>query len=155
MRVLYLGGAHPSSTSRHRADALRRLGCAVTHLDPQEAIAAQTKGRWLGALHYRTGYSLTRAVVESWLQRQLHGKDRFDLCWVDSGELLGPKAIADLRDRAGYVVLFNHDDPSGPRDRLRFMTLRAAIAQYSLCVVVRDINVAEFQSLGARDVMRV
>jgi len=155
MRVLYLGGAHPSSTSRHRADALRRLGCELVHLDPHEAIAAQMQGRWLGALHYRTGYTLTRSALERWLQTQLRGAGHFDLCWVDNGELLGPQSIAGLRKRAGHVVLFNHDDPSGSRDRLRFMTLRAAIAHYSLCVVVRDLNVAEFQSLGARDVLRV
>ncbi|WP_460733851.1 CgeB family protein [Lysobacter tyrosinilyticus] len=52
------------------------------------------------------------------------------------------------------MVLYNHDDPSGRRDGQRFGSLLAAIRYYDLCAVCRDVNVEEFNSLGARDVIR-
>jgi spore maturation protein CgeB len=154
MRVLYLGDASPSSTSRHRAEALRRIGCEVLHLNPHDAIAHRLKGLE-GAVHYRTGYCLTRGLVTSWLLSALQRVGQFDVCWVDSGEWLGPGAIKHLKHVCGKVVLFNHDDPTGPRDWARFLTLRAAIAAYDLCLVVRDFNVAEFKAIGAKDVLHV
>jgi spore maturation protein CgeB len=154
MRVLYLGDASPSSTSRHRAEALRRIGCDVLHLNPHDALSNRLKGLE-GALHYRTGYCLTRGLIASWLQSKLQRAGQFDVCWVDSGEWLGPGAIKQLKGACRKVVLFNHDDPTGPRDWARFLTLRAAISAYDLCLVVRDFNVAEFKAIGAKDVLHV
>lgn len=154
MRVLYLGAKREDSTSRHRSDALIRLGCRVDHIDPQEAIAAQLKGFW-GALHYRTGYMLTTPTVSKWLEARLANAPTYDLCWVDSGELISGAMIRQLKRHCRHVVLFNHDDPTGPRDRVRFQTLRRAIPQYDLCLAVRDINLPEFKAFGARDVMHV
>lgn len=154
MRVLYLGASDLSSTSRHRAEALRRLGHDVDLLDPYQAVKRHTQGL-LGALHYRTGYVMTRPVVGRWLERELASLPIHDLCWVDNGELLSLGALRQLKSHARHLVLFNHDDPSGTRDRARFMTLRSAIPAYDLCVVVRAMNVPEFQSLGARRVTRV
>ena len=154
MRVLYLGASHTASTARHRAEALRRLGCEVDLHDPYEAVQGHTRGL-LGALHYRTGYLLLRRVVERWLLKALPPTRRYDLCWVDNGELLSRNALAHLKQQCQHLVLFNHDDPTGTRDGARFMTLKSALAAYDLCVVVRHINVAEFQALGAKDVLRV
>jgi spore maturation protein CgeB len=155
MRVLYLGAKDAASTAKHRADALRRLGCEVVHHDPHEAIADAVRGRLAGALHYRTGYALLRVRVARWVEAVLAQSPAFDLCWVDNGELLSARAVQALRASAGKVVLFNHDDPTGSRDGLRFLTLRGAIPHYSLCVVVREFNVAEFKAMGAQDVIRV
>lgn len=153
MRVLYLGATHPSSTSRHRAEALRRLGCEVELHDPHTALGVHSQG-WRSSLHYRTGYMLARPLIERWADGLTASKP-YDLCWVDGGELLSRATLAKLSAHSRRLVLFNHDDPSGSRDRARFMTLRRALPAYDLCVVVRPMNVTEFQALGARDVMRV
>jgi spore maturation protein CgeB len=152
MRVLYLGAKDAASTAKHRADALRRLGCEVVHHDPFEPLASQMKGL-LGAVHYRTGYWLTHGMVLRWLAAVLRDQARFDLCWVDSGELVSARLLKLIRQHCGKVVLFNHDDPTGQRDRLRFLTLKHAIRHYDLCLVVRHINLSEFKARGARDVM--
>ncbi|MDO9235712.1 MAG: glycosyltransferase [Aquabacterium sp.] len=154
MRVLYLGDQDAGSTSRHRADALRRMGCQVEHLDPHDALGQSLHG-WRGAFHYRTGYLLTHRAVLSWLDRTLDASQRYDLCWVDSGELISASALRRIKLQCAQVVLFNHDDPTGTRDWLRFITLRAAVPQYDLCLAVRDFNLPEFKALGARDVMHV
>lgn len=154
MNVLYLGTAHPSSTSRHRAEALKRLGCEVDLHDPTMALGAHGLGL-LAAMHYRTGYLMTRPLIDRWLATLPMQRGPYDLCWIDGGELLSASALRRLRSRCARLVLFNHDDPSGPRDSNRFMTLRRALPSYDLCVVVRSINVTEFKALGARDVIRV
>ncbi len=109
----------------------------------------------MGRLHYHTGYWMLRGAVCSWLKKAIAHERHFDLCWVDGGEMLGTDAIAVLKKCCGRIVLFNHDDPTGPRDWRRFMTLRSAIPAYDLCTVVRKINVHEYSALGARRVLRV
>jgi len=154
MRVLFLGAIAPFTTSCHRADAIRRLGHAVTHLDPLEAFAPRLRGNG-GKIHYYTGYLLLRQSVLAWLRAAVPAQAPYDVCWVDSGELLGAHAIDYLKTQCTKVVLFNHDDPTGKRDWRRFATLRSAIAHYDHCAVVRPFNVLEFQSFGAKDVVHV
>jgi hypothetical protein len=81
--------------------------------------------------------------------------DNYDICWVDGGEFLDAKSLTLLKARCQSVILFNHDDPTGPRDWRRFRTLRSTIPHYDLCVVVRPFNVAEYQALGARKTIHV
>lgn len=154
MRVLYLGASRDGTTARHRADALRRVGCEVDHFDPEAALGRQLAG-WKGSIHYRTGYVFTRRAVLDAVARKLKGGQHYDLCWVDSGELISSEALRCIRHHCAHIVLFNHDDPTGPRDGRRFHTLRRALPEYDLCLAVRDFNLPEFKALGARDVMHV
>lgn len=153
-RVLYIGVAAPESTSRHRADALRRLGFVVSHLDPVHALAAWLRGLQ-GKIHYHTGYRLLGQKVYRWLSSVVRGETRFDFCWVDGGEWLDPRAVNLLRAHCGRVILFNHDDPTGSRDARRFGTLRGSVRCYDLCAVVRQPNVEEMMAIGARKVVCV
>jgi len=56
---------------------------------------------------------------------------------------------------ADKVLLYSNDDPTGPRDGPRFASLRGAFGAYDLCAVVRNENVAEFESAGALRTFRV
>jgi spore maturation protein CgeB len=155
--ILYVGDDSPSSTSRHRADALRRLGHKVTHINPYKDLRKHLTGLRI-IVHYRTGYLFLQREVQRWQQTQqalLASQGRFDVCWVDGGELLGRKVMAGFRDMASKLVLFNHDDPTGHRDGNRFLTMLRTIPSFDLCVVVRPTNVDEYKQRGARDVLRV
>lgn len=152
MRALYLGATEPESTACHRAHAMRRLGMEVVHIDPMAQMKHRLQGLE-GALHYRTGYLLLSPLVNRWLRHQLASMPKPDVVWVDSGELLSNSSIRLLRSLGAPVILFNHDDPTGARDRLRFMGLRTAIPSYDLCIAVRPENVDEYTAYGARSVM--
>ena len=157
LRVLYIGDDRPSSTSRHRADALRRLGHEVVHLNPYADLSKHMHG-WRIVIHYRTGYAFLQGEVRRWQQahlRQLATGPRFDVCWVDGGELLGARVLQGFRQVADKLVLFNHDDPTGGRDGMRFWTMLRSIPAHDLCVVVRPFNVDEYRQRGAQDVLRV
>lgn len=152
-RILYIGSADSGSTSRHRADALRRLGHEVVIADPYLSLIKQLENRWLGVFHYRTGYRFLQAAVERWIGQLLLGFEDFDIAWVDSGELIGVKSMRLLNAAKLSTVLFNHDDPTGKRDGRRFESLLMALPLYDLCAVVRQKNVQEYKVLGAKTVL--
>ena len=154
-RILFVGSNSTYSTSRHRADALRRLGCDVVVLDPAFLLGPLT--RLESFLHYRTAYfflqkRLLRCIK---LSSEFHGLS-VDLVWVDSGELIGPRILNYFRQYLSCpFVLYNSDDPSGARDGARFSSLRSALSLYSLCVFVRPETSLDALALGARRVLTV
>jgi hypothetical protein len=151
-RALLFGTDAPEATARHRAGALCRLGWETVQIDPLRQFRRQLRGQ-LGRFHYHTGYRFLRRATLHWLQDELPPHGTYDLGWVDGGVLFDAASVRFLKSVCRRVVLFNHDDPSGPRDRRRFHTLRSAIPEYDLCTVVRPFNVEEFRRLGARDVL--
>ena len=158
MKILYLGDDAPGATSRHRASALGRLGHEVILKNPFAALSNQLSGRIRSSVHFRTGYRLiqTQPFAPGWsklLRRDTTG--RFDLIWIDGGELFGKRALRSLRQSDVPIVLFNHDDPTGGRDGRRFDSLLEALPAYDLCTVVREPNIDEFKRRGARAVHRV
>ena len=149
MRLLFLGPE--SGTSRQRANAFRRLGHAVRHVD-DTAFAA--RARVASKFHYETGsLFLQKAVREAVLGAV--GEETFDAVWVDHGRMVGPALVEAMRRRWGPVVNYNADDPYGFRDRYAWLTYRQAVPAYDLVVVVREPNVEEARALGARKVERI
>lgn len=153
--ILYFGSNSSASTSRHRADALRRLGCEVLVVDPQSLIGRRSRLQSL--LDYRTGFQF----VQKKLLHSLRSSEDLcglsvDLLWIDSGEFFGSRIVQWL---AGYfacpVLLYNVDDPTGPRDSSRFTNLISSLVYYSLCVFVRQETALEALALGAKHVLAV
>lgn len=155
LSILYLGADSPGSTSRHRADALRRIGHHVLVIDPDNLLPPP--GRLRAFLHYRSGFRFLQWRLLASLRRSLSTNNvKHDLIWVDSGEKLGPQALRWLKKRYNCpCILFNVDDPTGSRDYHRFITLRAALSVYSLAVFVRQETALEALALGAQNVLIV
>ncbi len=156
MKILYIGHSAPASTSRHRADALTRLGHEVIVADPYAALATHLRGQLRGTLHYRTGYRLLQRAACAWVDGLLRQHAGWpELVWVDGGELFGFKAATALRQFDCPTVLYNHDDPTGKRDGHRFDSLVKSLPLYDVCAVVRQENIDEFKGRGAKLVVRV
>ncbi len=149
LSILYLGPI--SGTCLDRANALRRLGHAVEHLDLRILLP---KTAWVDRITWRMGGHL----IAPWLMRSLaevlNGK-KFDLCYVDGGEWVTPKVISLLRLHAKKVINYNIDDPLGARDGARFKAYRQSLPYYDLNIVVRQENVAEAEMLNVKKIMRV
>jgi hypothetical protein len=149
LAILYIG--HPDGTSLDRANALRRLGHRVEHLELRQLLPPTP---WIDRVIWKLGGQF----LSPWILRALPGKlknHRYDLCYVDSGEIVTPGIIKLIRQHATKVVNYNIDDPFGKRDVARFAAYRLSVPYYDLCVVVRAENVAEAERLGAKDVMRL
>jgi spore maturation protein CgeB len=147
--ILYVGA--DSGTSRHRAQALRRLGNEVFVVDPSRLLP----NRWLAEQWtWKTGALFIEDFIRRSVLDRIPRKD-FDFAYVNGGELVGPALVRSLRERCEIVVNYNNDDPYGPRDGKRWRLYLQAISFYDLVVVVRECNVAEAFAAGARDVLRV
>jgi spore maturation protein CgeB len=155
MNIVTFGLLTPGSTVAHRADALRRLGHHVLSLNPDDFVGCH--GFLESWVHFRTGYRLLQSRLFRRLSTYfINCKLKPDLVWIDSGEYLGPRTLLWLRRSLGCpILLYCNDDPTGPRDWLRFASLRRALPFYDLCVYRREVNELEWLALGARRVLRV
>jgi len=153
MKVLYIGHNGKASTSYHRAQALKRIGHDIDIKNPYEVL--ERLNNFIAKLHYRTGYRFLQRAIKNWVVKNVTSNN-YDLIWVNSGELLGVDCLTYIKTRINKpLILYNNDDPTGGRDGHRFDTLLRAIPIYDLCAVMRDINVKEYNQLGAKKVVRV
>jgi hypothetical protein len=151
--ILYLG--HDFGTSRHRADALRRLGHKVDVLDPWEFFPkGKISRKVIEKLVYEVGAGWLEPFVRRRLIQSLIGR-RLDLIWSDQCELMGERTAAVLKKRVGCMITYAGDDPFGPRDKRRFSLYRKSLNHYDLTVVVRQPNVEEAYAQGATEVLQV
>lgn len=149
LEILYLGVR--SGTCLDRANALRRLGHRVEHINPREWLP---KSVWVDRIIFRLGGQVFSPLIREKLTEFLTGR-RFDLVYVDNGELISPMVFSALRKLAPKVINYNIDDPTGPRDKQRFLAYRRAASYYDLLAVVRNENIQECFALGAKRVIRV
>jgi spore maturation protein CgeB len=149
MNILYLGPN--SGTTKHRADALARLGHHVEIINPAGFLP---QNQLLAKLNWETGYVYMEGLVRQKVLERI-GERRYDLTWVDSGHHVGPSLIAELKRRGSPVLNLNVDDPYGKRDRLLWSCYLKAVPAYDLIVVVRSENVLEAKARGAKKVMLV
>lgn len=153
MNILYFGDDSASSTSFHRASALRRLGYKVEIYSARKEL--NILSALINKLHYHTGYTLIQAKVLKWLKTIDGNENQIDIIWVNGGEYFGPKTIKYLKKFNCPIILYNNDDPTGGRDGNRFNSLLKAIPFYDLCVVMRNTNISEYYNEGAKSVFRV
>ncbi len=147
--ILYVG--NDGGTALDRANALRRLGHRVDHLNLRDLLP---RTLWIDRVTWKLGGHM----LSPWIVRALPealGDRQYDLCHVDSGELVSPEVLRVIRQHARKVINYNIDDPFGQRDVARFAAYRRSVPLYDLCVVVRAENVAEARRRGARDVLRI
>lgn len=153
LSILYLGPNH--GTSRHRADALTRLGHTVMILDPWDFFPrSSTLRKFLSKFIYEAGAQLFEPYIYYRLKQFLSGK-WFDVIWSNQCIWIGQSTAWLLRKHAQCMVSYTNDDPFGNRDKKLFTLYRKAVSQFDLMAVLRKPNVSEAYQLGAKDVIRV
>lgn len=151
--ILYLG--QNRGTSRHRADALRRLGHEVEMLDPWDFFPTNkmTK-RFLAKLSNEMSPRFLEPYVRLRLMTRL--KDRhFDIIWNNQNELIGPASARLLKQHCRFMVSYINDDPFGQRDKKKFSLFLQGLPFYNLIAVVRQVNINEAYASGANKVLRI
>jgi hypothetical protein len=149
VKILYIG--EDSGTSRHRKEAMIRLGHQVTLRDPYALLPwSPVLAQW----QRRTGGFGLVDLVRRRLLGSL-GPESFDVAWVDQGALVSSRLIGDLKERASKVLNYNVDDPFGNRDASFWRTFLEAVSAYDILAVVRNPNIEEAYRLGAKRVLHV
>jgi spore maturation protein CgeB len=149
LRILYVGTE--SGTCLDRANAYRRMGHEVTHLDMRRLLP---KTIWVDRITWRIGGHVFAPVLIPKV-REFISNQKFDLCHVDNGEWMSPSVIKVIRAVAPKVINYSIDDSTGPRDSRRFTAYRRALPFYDLVAVMREVNVVEARKFGAKNVLRV
>lgn len=149
LRILYIGTI--SGTCLDRANAYRRLGHEVVHIDMRQWLYGSA---WIDRITWRIGGHVFSPLLARRMEQALRAQT-FDLCHVDNGEWVTPQIIQVLRQACHRVINYNIDDPTGLRDRARFSAYRRSASHYDLLAVVREENIKECADLGARRVLRV
>ncbi|WP_020605127.1 CgeB family protein [Spirosoma spitsbergense] len=153
MNIFYIGEEKSSSTSSHRAFALKRLGHNVEIFNPRSDNRGYLGNSLVSKFHYHTGYIFLQGRMCSWLKKILNNGTSPDLIWIDSGELIGKECLRILRSVNVPVILYNVDDPTGARDGNRFFSLKKALPLYDLVVVVRKETQNECFNYGVHNVL--
>ena len=151
MKILYLGDGHPRSTSRHRSNALIRIGHEVEHQNPHNSIPPW---HWLARINVRTGYR----IFSHWIHRKMVRRltnSRWDLAWIDGGAELPPAFYRWLRERGKPVVNYVTDNPFVRRDYRKWDQYKQCLPFHDLTIFPREENLVPGLSAGARRVLRV
>ncbi len=153
--VLCFGSSASGSTSHHRISAMERLGYEVVSVDADRLFVDQPK--LLSWLNYRTGYVLVQKRLFHYLKNYFSSNQIAPhIIWINDGALFGPEIIRWLKRRFTCpLVLYCNDDPTGPRDWLKYVSLRRSFPFFDICICRREVNILEWQALGAKRVLRV
>jgi len=150
LRIAYIGANR--GTSRHRAEALRRLRHEVCIVDPWEHLGYS--GLMDAWLHHAGAFGIG-VLIDGPILRAVQQSDP-ELVWVNQGEFLGPRLLHQLRALSIPIINYTNDDPFGAhRNGLRFRLYLKALPYYDLLAVVRTVNVHEATVHGAQRVVRV
>jgi len=150
LRILHLGDDTPGWTSRHRADALARMGHMVFCVNAGKGIP---KWPLAGTLGVRTGYRLWLPWINRHVLKEVATFD-YDTIWVEGGPEISPGLLKTLKKRGQKVINYINDDPTGHRDGRKWDQYRKCIPEYDLVAVMREQNIREHYRLGARRVVR-
>ena len=150
LKILYLG--HNYGTSRHRADALSRLGHSVELIDPWAFLPQHHFiKKIIGKLTYEIGPAWMEPYVRRYLMAAINSR-RFDVIWNNQCELISGNTVLLLKEHTNWLITYANDDPFGTRDKRRFSLYQNSISHYDLMAVVRKANVNEAYVHGARKV---
>ena len=151
LKILYAAGLSLNDSSQYRLLALERLGHRVAPLNAFEYLPES-------ALMAKITFRLAAGPGVNRMNRdllQMAEREKPDLVWTD--KLLGmqPKTLDKLRSMGIATVSYMIDNPFGTRQDPGWRLYMKDIPHYDLHVVQRDANIADYQSRGARDVIKI
>lgn len=147
MRILCVGPN--AGTSRHRAQALVRLGHSVDFIDPMRLPGL--RGLIAASVWRLGGFGI---VTPTYLYVRARSRGRsYDLCFVNHGETLGPAIVRLLKRRCRAVACYNSDNPFAQRDGARWRVLRRALPSYDVFCTIRASTAEAARRQRARKVL--
>ena len=114
--ILYIGESQSISTSKHRADALVRIGHNVIIANPYTLLRGNIFSRWMSLAFFHLGYYLFQPIALFWIHQLIRKNIGWpDIVWVNA-DIFGRRAVKNLRRFGCPIILYSIDDPTGTRD---------------------------------------
>lgn len=153
LKILFCGDLKPGGTSRHRREAMERLGHTIVEFDPFDRLLGASRWRARLMLRVLAGPSLSglqRALLD------LADHQTVDIAWIDKGIFIRRETVAALSRRGVMTVHYSSDLPFGTRaGDVGQRLLNAAIPAYDVCVVPSPEHEPVYHANGARSVARM
>jgi len=154
LSILYVGPEDVETTSGMRLRAMCELGHDVSVIDTQEQPLPRAIGCFYGRVMNRLGYPLDLSQVNQAVLQRVSA-DSYDVLWVDALRLISSDTLKKIRNQSPstFLVSLIMDDPFFRYGR-GWRRFKKAVPYYDLHYVVRDQNITDLTSLGARNVRR-
>jgi spore maturation protein CgeB len=104
---------------------------------------------------YRAGGIGLDRYLGSRVAEKLKHTHRYDLAFVDSGDIVGPRTIGEIRQHSAAVINFNLDNPFVPRDKMRWRQFKKSVSKYDLIVTPRASTVSAALAAGAKRAIQI
>jgi spore maturation protein CgeB len=147
MKAAYVGILTPGSTSRMRAEWLRKLtpDWQWDWLDTDVPLTNTARVAQSLAYRFQIGPAVDaiNASVSRWI-----GDRSLDLAWIDKAVFLRPSTMRALRTRSTRLIHFTPDTAFHANKSRHF---NATLGSFDLLVTTKSFEVAEYDRRGARD----
>jgi len=154
MKILYVGQNAEWTTSRHRADALRRLGHDVDVLDSDSLTGFPGV---LKKAAFKCKYEPAIRIIAVWNQPHWDAKkylDQYDVLWANQPKLLPPEFVK-LWSAHKPSILYINDNPFEGAAPWAWTNLLSSIPYYGVVGVVRDRDLDFAKKLNHNCLIRV
>lgn len=152
MKILYIGQNY--GTSLQRNNALKRIGHDPSLIDPYSFLPSnRIIAKWV----HLTGAFAFSSLIKNKILSNVKNRS-FDLVWIDGGAICEPDLVIKLKEKFGFVINYNNDDPFPLikfGDYPKWRHYRKSIPYYDLLAVVRKQNVDEVNRFGCKNVLMV
>jgi hypothetical protein len=151
VKILYAGQLSENDSALYRLWALERLGHTVIPINSYDYEAPSALLRKV----------VHRAQMGPWIARlnryivSMAERERPDVFWADKLLGLWPETLDTLQAQGVRSVSYMIDNAFGPRRDPGWRLYMKCIPHFDLHVVQRDSNFADYESRGARDVIKV
>ncbi len=153
IKILYVGELIKGSTSLHRFNALKEIGCSVFPLN--KIFNNQPISDYFNrACNKLFNYSFDSIKINKKLY-EFNIKYKPSVIWVDKGSYLFPSTLEKMKKNNEGVVIIHYspDDMLNPNHMTSHYL--KAITKYDLHVTTKSYNVNELKDIGAKDVLFV
>src|SRR5277367_5356291 len=111
-KILYVANLQFEGTSRHRVEAMKRIGQEVITFVPATSLS---QSRLLTRLRYLFPIGPLVASANRDLLKAVH-KEKPDVVWFDKPLFFTPETIQEIKSTGATTVCYNQDNPFGPRN---------------------------------------
>ncbi len=151
MKILYAAPISPNDSAEYRRLALMRAGHIVV---PFNTYGYGTRQPLLRKIEYRLAAGPEVARMNRNLLAAAE-RERPDLVWCDKVLWMWPETLKRLRGMGVRTVSYMIDNFFGPRRDPGWRLYARTIPEYDLHCTQRDVNVRDYRSAGARDVVKI
>ncbi len=150
MNILYIGELYYGSTCLMRMNALKSLGHYVNVIDILPSSSKLKKV--IDRINYRLIYKFDFEKLNTKIIREFKNGN-YNLVWIDKGKRIFTETLKNIKklNPSVKIIHINPDDPFG-KFRTGWGNFIKSIPYYDIHFVAREVNVPEYQALGAKRV---